>query len=53
MGTMKFNETRWNRGHGTFGAHEERGLLRVDASLSKGYILLHGKFKSTKPNIQD
>jgi hypothetical protein len=53
MGIIRFNETRWNRGHGMFGAHEKRGLLRANASLSKDYLLLHGNFKSTKPSTQD
>ncbi len=35
MGTMRFDETWWIKGHGTFGAHEEGGLLRAHAPLSE------------------
>jgi hypothetical protein len=31
-----------------FGAHEEEGLLRANAPLSKDYLLLHSNFKSKK-----
>jgi hypothetical protein len=41
--TTRFNETWWIRGHGTFGAYEERGLLKTHALI----------FKSTKLTTQD
>jgi hypothetical protein len=44
----KFDETWWTKGHGMFGAHEEGGLLRAHAPLSKDYLLLQGNLKSTK-----
>ncbi len=40
MGIMKFDETWWNRGHGTFGAYEEGGLLGAQAPLLKDFLLL-------------
>jgi hypothetical protein len=48
MGTTKFDETWWMRGHGTFGAHEEGCILRTWASLFKGWILPYGN-----PNLQN
>jgi hypothetical protein len=40
------------RGHGTFGAHEERGLLGTHAPLSRNY-LLSDNFKSKEPTTQN
>jgi hypothetical protein len=40
MGTTKFNEIRWTKGHETFGAHEEGDLLKTQAPLSKDCLLL-------------
>jgi hypothetical protein len=42
----------WIKGHGTFGAHEEGGLLGTHAPLSKDY-LLSWNFKSKEPATQN
>jgi len=39
-GIMKFNETWWIKGHGTFGAHEEGGLLRAYVPFFKDCLQL-------------
>jgi len=49
MGTTRFDETWWIKGHEVFGAHEERGLLRSKALLFKDCLLLQNNPKSTKP----
>jgi hypothetical protein len=41
--TIRFDETWWIKGHGTFSAHEERGLLKTHAPI----------FQSTKLTTQD
>ncbi len=33
MWITKFNETWWIKVHGTFGAHEERGLLKAQLQI--------------------
>jgi len=40
IGIMMFVKTLWTRGHWTFGAHKEGGLLGAQAPLSKNYLLL-------------
>lgn len=40
MGITRFDETQWIKGHGTFGAYEEGGLLRAQAPLFKDCLLL-------------
>jgi len=53
MGVMRFNETWWTKGHGTFGAHEKGGLLKAHAPFFLNDLLLQGNHKFTKPNTQD
>ncbi len=48
MGTTKFNDTWWVRGHGMFGAHEVKGLLWTWVPFSRNCLLLQGSFKFTK-----
>jgi hypothetical protein len=48
MGTTRFDEMWWIGGHGTFGAHEVKGLLWTRAPLFKDYLLLQGNPKPTK-----
>jgi hypothetical protein len=48
MGTMRFDETWWVGGHGTFGAHEVGGLLWTWTSISKTCLPLQNNPKSTK-----
>jgi hypothetical protein len=33
MWTTRFNETWWTKGHGTFCAHEEKGLLKAQLQI--------------------
>ncbi len=40
IGITRFAKTLWTKGHGTFGAHKEGGLLGAQAPLSKNYLLL-------------
>jgi len=48
MGTTRLDETWWVGGHGTFGAHEVRGLLWTLTPFSKDCLSLQGNPKSTK-----
>jgi hypothetical protein len=52
IGTMKFNETWWTWGHGTFCAHEEGGLLgtQLQITLLQNMSPFHSTFhpSSTK-----
>jgi hypothetical protein len=40
MWTMRFNETWWTQGHGTFCAHEVRNLLRVQLKIGPTFLKL-------------
>ncbi len=52
MGLTRFNETWWTWGHGMFGAHDEKGLLKTHVPLFKDYLLLQGNFKFVKPTTK-